>query len=217
MSERDPALRQAVDRSMQNAQDLENLFAENYQNEANRPKLVSGVGQEGFAIQRNLNALMKTVLKSGLDPSNKIYNQFISTWNNGTGDLGRSFFQINAFWTSLQGRRPQLDNLMVLSSPDTGPQPTSADITIAKQLRSQSNELVEVFRTCVASHTAPLAAKIKEHVRVITELLNNSNLSQHAQTVLTNSKKERALFTSLYKNGTAIDNRSLSALMVYVS
>jgi hypothetical protein len=49
---RDPVLRQAVDKLMQNAQYLQGLFAQNYQNEGNRPILVSGFEDEGIPIKK---------------------------------------------------------------------------------------------------------------------------------------------------------------------
>jgi hypothetical protein len=203
---------------MQNAQSLEGLFAQNYQNEANRPRLLSGVGEEGFAIQRNLNALMRTELKPGLSAPNSAYNQFTSTWNNGTGHLGRSFNLISEFWRLLSAARPELDRLMT-PQPGPGPQPTgtSADVMICRPLQSESNNLFDVFKLCVANHTPSNAARIKELSTLIGELLSDSRTSPDAAMKLSNSKREWGQFIILYKKGAGIDRSSLSQLGHFVT
>jgi hypothetical protein len=216
---RDPVLRQAVDKLMQNAQSLQGLFAQNYQNEGNRPILVSGFRDEGIPIKNNLYTLIrKTQLKSALNAPNSAYNQFISTWNNGTGDLGRSFNLISEFWRLLSGARPELDRLMT-PQPGPGPQPTgtSADVMICRLLQSESNNLYEVFKLCVANHTPSNAARIRELSTLIGELLSDSRTSPDAVMKLSKSKGEWGQFIILYKKGAGIDRSSLSQLGHFVT
>ena len=214
----DPTLRQGVDRLMQNAQSLQGQFAQYYQDEANRPRLLSGVGQEGFLIQRNMNALMKTALKPGLNAPNSSYNTFTSTWNNGTGDLQRSFSLISEFWRLLSGARPELDRLMT-AQPGPGPRPTgpSAEVQIVTLLQSQTNVLYDYFKKCVASHTPSGAARIKELSTLIRELLTDGRLSPGTVVKLTNSKQAWTEFMNSYKNGMGINNASLALLGYFVN
>ena len=141
--------------------------------------------------------------------------------NNGTGDLGRSFNQISEFWRLLQAAQPELDRLMV--PPGPGPAPTRRppltppEIQVFTTLRTQTNELGEVFKSCVANHTTSAASKIKELVRVVQESLNDTRLSQQARTVLTRPKTEWGKFTSLYKNGSVIDRPSWSQLSFFAA
>src|SRR6516162_3127485 len=116
MSDPDPSLKQAVTKLKENAQSLEGLFAQNWQNEANRQRLQSAYETQGILIKTNLATLISKTpkLKPALNAPNSAYNQFISTWNNGTGDLERSFKRINEFWTLLQAAEPELNRLMVV-------------------------------------------------------------------------------------------------------
>jgi hypothetical protein len=150
-------------------------------------------------------------LKPALDKPNSAYNQFISTWNNGTGDIQKSYLQINEFWRLLQAAQPELDRLMISQPPDRQPPPTPrgtpAERTVIKTLRTQTNDLYEVFSSYLTHHGPPTApSTIQNHVRVIGELLINSSLGQQAQTALTTSKTEWRKFTVLYNNGTGIAN-----------
>jgi hypothetical protein len=168
---------------------------------------VSGFEDEGRPIQSNLVTLIrKTQLKSALNTPNSAYNQFISIWNNGTGDLGRSFNLISEFWRLLQAARPELDRLMT-PQPGPGPQPTgtSADVMICRLLQSETNNLFEVFKLCVANHTLSNAARIKELSTLIGELLSDSRTSPDAAMKLSNSKREWGQFIILYKKGAGID------------
>jgi hypothetical protein len=219
---RDPVLKQAVGRLMRDVQSLHDLFLLNYRDEANRPKLQTGFETLGIQIQTNLYTLIrKTPLKSALNTPNSNYNQFISAWNNGTGVLLSSFNRLTEFMRSLQTAQPELDRLMA-PQPVPGPQPpgphgTAAEVAVFTRLRSEVNDLWEVFKSCVTNHTPSAASKIKEHVRVIGELLNNSSLGHDAVTKLTNSKREWTDFIARYKNGLEITNSSFSQLGHFVT
>jgi hypothetical protein len=217
---RDPQLVAVVGRLTRDAQFLQDLFLRNYRDENNRTQLQSAYELQGAQITTNLRTLIgKTPrLKPALDKPNSAYNQFISAWNNGTGDLGRSFYQITEFWNLLQAAQPELNRLM---APQPGPgQPTPwtrgktpAEIQIFTTLRSQTEELWKVYTECVATHTSPLAIKIAEHVKAIQELLKDTRLSQQAQTALTNSKTEWGKFISQYNNGKGINRSSWDLLL----
>jgi hypothetical protein len=214
---RDPALKQAVDRLMRDGRSLHDLFLLNYRDEANRPKLRSGFDIEGTAIQNNLHTLIsRTQLKSALNTPNSNYNQFISAWNNGTGVLLSSFNRLTEFWSSLQTAQPELDRLMV-PQPGPGPQPTprhrgtAEEVSIFTRFRLATSELYIVFEACVKKQPAS-TSKIREHVRVIGELLNNSSLGPDTRMLLTNSKTEWEKFIIQYKNGAGIDWSCLQQL-----
>jgi hypothetical protein len=216
---RDPALKQAVDRLMRDGRALHDLFLLNYRDEANRPKLRSGFDIEGTAIQNNLHTLIsRTQLKSALNTPNSNYNQFISAWNNGAGDLLVSFNRLTEFWRLLQAAQPELDRLMA-PQPGPGPQPTPGHpgtpaVAVFTRLRSETAELCKVFDAYVKKQPV-LKSSIQEHVRVIGELLNDSRLGHDAQTqtLLINSKTAWEKFTIQYKNGAEIDWSSLQQLM----
>jgi hypothetical protein len=212
----DERLRQTVDRLMQNARTLHDLFLLNYRDEANRPKLQTGFEQEGFVIQKGLTGLMRTQLRPALNTPSSAYNQFMSAWNNGTGVLLSSFNRLTEFWSSLQTAQPELDRLMA-PQPSPGPQPTPghrgtpAEVTIFTRLRSETNDLFRVFDAYVKKQPAS-KSRIQEHVRVIGELLNDGRLGHDAQTLLINSKTAWGKFISQYKNGAVIDWSCLQQL-----
>jgi|SRR6516165_8053001 hypothetical protein len=216
---RDPALKAAVARLMRDTESLSDLFLLNHGNEANRQKLRDGFEPAGSQIKNNLRTLIgKTPLKPALDKPNSAYNQFISAWNNGTGDLTISFYRINEFGTLLRDAQPALDRLMVLR-PGTGPQPTGprgtpAERTVFTTLRTQTDELYRVFEAYLVNNHKPPSAPstIKEHVNVIGQQFNNSSLGQQALTALANPKTEWVKFTSLYKNGNGIEWNCLKQL-----
>src|SRR5262249_52765113 len=146
-------------------------------------------------------------LKPALTVPNSAYNQFISVWAGGTGDLQRSFTQISEFSRLLQAAQPELDRLMVLQPSQPGPWTrggvgrTPAESQSLTTLRSQTDELWQVYTSCVATHTAASVQRIKEHVKAIGELLRDTRLSQQVHTMLKNAKTEWGRFTSLYRNG----------------
>ena len=218
---RDPRLVQEVNRLINNARSLQGLFLAN-QEERYRQVLRTGFQNEGVSIQNSLATLISQTprLKPALNVPNSAYNSFISVWNNGNGDLQRSSKQITEFWNLLQAAEPELNRLMV--PPGPGPAPsgkpplTPPEIDVFTTLRTQTNQLGEVFKSCVANHTPAAASKIKEHVRVIGELLINSSLGPYAQTVLTKPKTEWGQFTSRSKNGTVIDRPGLTQLEYFV-
>ena len=219
---RDPRLVSQVAGLMQNTRALQGQFAQYYQDgERYRGLLKTGFQNEGVLIQNSLATLSKGPLKPGLTVPNSAYNQFISIWAGGTGDLQRSFNQITEFWRLLQAAQPELDRLMV--PPGPGPAPTGRppltppEIQVFTTLRTQTNQLGEVFKSCVTSHSTTAASKIKEHVRVIGELLINSSLGPQAQTVLTKPKAEWGQFIIQYKNGAGITAQTLSQLQYFVT
>jgi hypothetical protein len=224
MSDPNVALKAAVGRLMRDAQFLQELFLTNYakgDNEANRRQLQSGYENEGAKIKTNLYTLIsRTPLKPALERPNSAYNQFISTWNNGKGQLLPSYNRINEFWTLLKDAQPALDRLMVPQpGPGGGPWTrggvgrTPTEIQIFTSLRSQTDELWNVYTSCVATHTAASAQKIKELVNAIQKGLWDTRISQQAQTVLTNAKPEWGKFTSLYRNGNGINRASWDQLL----
>jgi hypothetical protein len=225
MADPTAALKATVGRLMQDAQSLQQLFLTIYargDNEANRKQLQSACENEGARIKTNLYTLIsRTPLKPALETPNSAYNLFISTWDNGKGQLLPSFNRITEFWTSLRNAQPALDRLMVPQPVPGQPGPwtrggvgrTPAEIQILTTLRSQTDELWQVYTSCVATHTAAAVQKTKEPVRVIGELLYDTRLSRQAQTVLTNAKPEWQKFISQYKNGNGIDKSSWNQLL----
>jgi hypothetical protein len=200
---------------------LQGLFAQYYQYGGQYIGLLkTGFQNEGTSIKNSLATLNKPPLQPALNAPNSAYNQFISTWNNGNGDLTRSFRQIDQFWTLLQAAKPELDVLMVPAGP--GPAPsgkpplTPPELAVFTTLRTQTNQLGEVFKSCVANHTPAAASKIKEHVRVIGEQINSSSLGQQARMALTKPNAEWQQFTSRYKNGAVIDMPTYSLLEYFV-
>jgi hypothetical protein len=201
---------------------LAELFTANHHDESNRQILQSGYGNQGLIIDSILRSLIRDArLKPALNAPNSEYNRFISTWNNGTGDLGKSFNAISEFWRLLSSAKPELQRLL-MPQPGPGPQPggpkaTPAEVVLFQKLRSETNDLYAIFKSCAAAHSAPAEAKIKEHVRVIGQLLNDGSLSQSSKTALTKAKAEWAQFTAEYKNGARIDKPTLSQLGYFVN
>jgi hypothetical protein len=220
MSDPTVALKAAVGRLTRDAEFLQNLFLLNYRDENNRTKLQGGYELQGAQITNNLRTLIgKTPrLKPALDKPNSAYNQFISTWNNGTGDLTISFNRITEFNNLLQAAQPALNTLIVQPGPGSGPWTpgtlgkTPAEIQIFTTLRSQTGELFKVYLACVATHTAAAAQEIKELVNAIGKLLIDPRLGRQAQTALTTAKPEWDKFTRQYNNGKAINQASWSQL-----
>jgi hypothetical protein len=224
MSDPNIALKQAVGRLTRDAQFLQNEFLLNYRDEDNRTKLQGAYELQGAQIRTNLATLIgKTPrLKPALEAPNSAYNVFISTWKNGTGDLLSSFTRITEFNNLLKTAQPALNTLIAQRGPDQ-PTPwthgkTPAEREIFTLLRSQAGELFQVFMRCVATHNSADALKIKEHVKAIQGLLNDTRLvSQPAKTALTRPKAEWVKFTSHYNNGKLIDQSGFSQVSFFQS
>lgn len=223
MSETRSVPKQTLDRLMLNAQILHTAFLDNGMNEAGRNYLKSRVGDTSSPITSSLMALMKVnALKSAIQPHNSNYNNFISGWNSGTGALMPSFNRCTAFWNSLQTAKNSLDTLIatlpVLAPERVGQRGTAAERTLFTQLRSQTNELYDVFESaCLTNKTGDLAmkTKINEQVKAIGGILNNPSLGQDAAKELTNSKTAWVEFNTLYKNGQGIGFPALGLLGNY--
>jgi hypothetical protein len=211
------SLQPAVNNLITHAEILHNVFLANYRDEANRPKLKTVFESSGYLVRQNLASLCKQPqLHSTLNKPNSDYNQFVSTWNNSTGVLLSSFNQLTEFWRSLETAKPELERL--IAQPGPGPQPTPghrgtpAEVAVFTRLRSETAELYKTFDAFVKHQPSATKARIQEHVRVITEQLNNSSLGHEAQTLLINSKTAWVKFTSQYKNGAEIDYPTLQLL-----
>jgi len=207
---RDPRLVSQVTRLMQDTRTLRGPFFENQNSEAHRGLLKTRYQEEGTSIKNSLATLISQTprLKPALDRPNAAYNQFISIWNNGAGDLQRSYVQIDQFWRWLQDAQAQLDVLMVPPGPvQPGRRPpgTPKEQQVFRTLRTKINELYPVYEGYMTYKTPPTApTTIREDVNLIGQQLNSSSLSQQAQMLLADSKAEWGQFTSLYKNGNGI-------------
>jgi hypothetical protein len=222
MSDPRDQIRQAIEKLMEDAEYVQDQFAQNYQNEANRPRLQSETQLNRAFIQKTLTSLIgRAKLGPALNTPNSAYNHFVSTWSNGTGDLARSFARISEFWRLLQAARPELDRLTAPQPVPDPPGPNGnrnpAEVAVFTRLRSETNDLFDVFKVCVANHTQLAASRIKEDVRVIGELLNNSSLSHDSVMKLTNSKREWTDFVGRYNNGLGITNATFSQLGHFVT
>jgi len=208
----------AVDRLYANAHSLEGNFQATYQNEKNRVRMKDSYEAYAPNILKDMNSLVKGNLAAALAGPKSAFNQFISAWNEGTGDLTRSYNQLAEFWRLLSNARPAIDALTTpAAAPPAPPQPpapakpTAADLDQFRKLATAANDLLDPFEACVKAHQPAEASQIAELVRQINELLK-IDPSQAAANELNGPKSAWASFTRRYNAGRDISQASFAML-----
>jgi hypothetical protein len=145
-------LQQAVERLVGVTETMERLFEANYQDEANRTRIQGGVVRYSDEISKHLRNLgqQKGAIAAEIKVANTAYNNFIATWNNGLGDLVKSFTMLREFHRLLNERRAEIDRLINLtpnerSPPDPADKPTAQDLRHFNLIIDVVDELRTLF------------------------------------------------------------------------